>query len=110
MNQRQEKACIDNIQSYLDTIWSIENGKPRPCKKCSLCNVFTRGDYPLFLECSLCPLGPQHTGCRKGGFIPADGQFDMGDKWSTATIPQLMRRMTWLIKRYKKAGLEIEIS
>ena len=91
---------MDNSQSYLDRIEYLQNGGDPgegPRKRCLLCFVFIKPGY-----CQRCPLGPKYMQCMD------DDSFLR--IWWRATIPELKTRMEFLLKRYKKAGLEIEIA
>jgi len=107
MTGKQEKACIGNIQSYLDRIhWLQSDGDPEngPEKECDLCIVFSPKSSFWESACPHCPLGPGCVGCV----------YDSGSthiqSWEEASIAQLQDRMRWLLKRYKAADLEIEIT
>lgn len=101
MNKKQEKACLDNIQSYLDRIeWirSLQEGDGS-WKVCDLCKHFDCVDRGN----GWCPAYdlPNMTVCYN--------QESYIEEWGEATIPRLKTRMRWLLKKYKQAGLDIEI-
>jgi len=105
MTKTQENICIRNIQGYLDRIEWLEDGntgKGGPEKVCDLCLVFMcTGDSKY---CSACPLGPGLWRCLQ------QPNFIYEYQWDNASISQLKLRMNWLLEKYKKAGLDIEIT
>lgn len=92
MNKEQERACIDNTQSYVDKIYGYGDKK-----SCHLCRVF--------VDCDKCPLGHPDLG-RFSMVCINDPESNSSHFWNPSKIRS---RLKFLLKKYKDAGLEIVI-
>jgi hypothetical protein len=119
MTDKQEQTCIENIQGVLDRIYylqitpeSTSKAWGGPFKVCDLCEEFTCTNDPE-LVCTKCPLGPEEHGCGYEGDSKrkeANESYLTGYRSPDVNIKVLQRRLRYLLKAYKKAGLDIQIT
>ena len=110
MNKRDENKLIKYIQRYVNHAYNKIPYIFRKYETCSICKVFYSNNSYIQEEpgssCKKCPLYINNGKCIPCTFHPT---YIHANRRSSATVPEMRARLKYILKQFKKFGLNIEI-